>query len=79
MESQVFKEAQNVEVVPNHIHQINNKFWSTISSQLLGITSLPDCSDYIMEKKLNLFGNLSGKKVLEIGCDNGHLLKFVNI
>lgn len=70
--------ADNVEMNVRAAHQINTEFWSTIGSEFLGATALPSWGGFFpSEEKLNLLGNLAGKKVLEIGCGNGRSLKYV--
>lgn len=73
----VLGKADNVEMDVSEAHKTNNEFWSTIGSDVLGATALPSWGGFFpSEDKLNLLGNLSGKKVLEIGCGNGHSLKY---
>lgn len=56
----------------------NTEFWGTIGSEFLGATSLPSWGGFFpSEDKIHLLGSLSGKRVLEIGCGNGHSLKYV--
>ena len=59
-------------------HKTNIKFWDTIGSDILGTTALPKYGGFMSEDKLHLFGNVSNKRVLEIGCGNGHSLKYVS-
>lgn len=73
----VLGEATNVDLNVNLAHSTNIEFWNTIGSEFLGSTSLPSYGGFITEEKLNLLGNLANKKVLEIGCGNGHSLKYV--
>ncbi|MBD5157982.1 MAG: methyltransferase domain-containing protein [Butyrivibrio sp.] len=69
--------ANNAEPDIGEAHKTNTEFWSTIGSEFLGATSLPDWGGFFpSEDKLNLLGDLSGKRVLEIGCGNGHSLKY---
>ena len=53
-------------------------FWDTIGSDLLGVTVLPHYGAFISEDKLHLFGDVRNKSLLEIGCGNGHSLKYVS-
>lgn len=58
-------------------HQINNIFWNTVGNECLDAVSLPDWGGYTpSEDKLHLLGDLSDKRVLEIGCGNGRSLKY---
>ena len=70
-------EVQKVQLNANSVHKTNRDFWGTTGSEALGVTALPSYGGYMTEKKLNLLGDLSGKRVLEIGCGNGRSLKYV--
>lgn len=58
-------------------HRANTNFWNTIGSEFLGVTALPDYGAFVSEEKLHLFGDVTDKKLLEIGCGNGHSLKYI--
>lgn len=74
---EVLGSVDNVDMNVCEAHKTNTEFWNTIGSELLGATALPDWGGFFpSEDKLNLLGNLSGKRVLEIGCGNGHSLKY---
>lgn len=67
---------KNMNVV--EAHKANTEFWDTIGSEFLGVTALPSWGGFLpSEDKLNLLEDLSDKSVLEIGCGNGHSLKYV--
>ena len=57
------------------IHKINSSFWDTEGGAVLGNTSLPFYGAFVSEEKCQLFGDVSGKKMLEIGCGTGYSLK----
>lgn len=60
-------------------HRTNTEFWNTVGSDFLGITSLPSWSEFLpSEEKLNLLGDLTGKRVLEICCGNGRSLEYAS-
>lgn len=59
------------------IHRINSSFWDTKGGEALGNTSLPLYGAFVSEEKHRLFGDVSGKKVLEIGCGTGHSLQYL--
>ena len=56
----------------------NKKFWNNTADKWFGVTALPKLGCLIpTEDDLHLFGDVSGKKVLEIGCGSGHSLKYL--
>lgn len=59
-------------------HKINCDFWNTVGSEFLGVTALPHYGAFVTEENLHLFENVEDKKVLEIGCGNGHSLKYIS-
>ncbi len=72
-----FGYADTVEMDVREAHRANTEFWSTTGSDFLGAVSLPDWGGFSpSEDKLHLLGNLSGKRVLEIGCGDGRSLKY---
>jgi len=59
------------------IHEINRVYWNTYADDWFGVTALPQYGPcFVTEKELNLFGDVKGKKLLEIGCGSGHSLKY---
>lgn len=68
--------AITVDMDKNAIHQTNSLFWDTNGNDVLGATSLPQYGAYVSEEKCQLFGDVSGKKLLEIGCGSGHSLQY---
>lgn len=55
----------------------NKQSWDTMADTWFGTTALPEYGCLIpTETELNLFPDLSGKKVLDIGCGSGHSLKW---
>ncbi len=74
----VLGKVANIDMNVSEAHKTNMEFWNTIGSEFLGVTALPKWGGYLpSEEKLNLLGDLSDKSVLEIGCGNGHSLKYV--
>ena len=68
--------AASIDMRVDETHQVNTEFWDTLGSDFLGVTALPEWGGYLpSEEKLNLLGDMSGKRVLEIGCGNGRSLK----
>lgn len=69
--------AGHIEIDAREAHKTNTEFWSTIGNEFLGAVSLPAWGGFFpSEDKLRLLGDLSGKRVLEIGCGNGRSLKY---
>lgn len=69
--------AISVDMDQSAIHATNSLFWDTKGNEVLGATSLPHYGAYISEEKCRLFGEVSGKKILEIGCGSGHSLQYL--
>lgn len=58
--------------------KINNEFWSSVGNQAIGATALPSWGGFFDEEDLNLLGDLSDRKVLDVCCGTGHSLEFVH-
>lgn len=59
------------------ILDINKNYWDSNADEWFGVTALPNYGvQFVTENELNLFGNVSGKKMLDIGCGSGHSLKY---
>jgi cyclopropane fatty-acyl-phospholipid synthase-like methyltransferase len=55
----------------------NKKYWDATADEWFGVTSLPTLGCLIpSEEDLQLFGDVTGKKILDIGCGSGHSLKY---
>jgi len=55
----------------------NKESWNAIADSFFGATALPTYGCLCpTEDELHLFDNLSGMKVLDIGCGSGHSLKW---
>lgn len=75
----VLGQVVNIDMDVQQVHKTNTEFWGTIGTEFLGAIVLPKWGSYLpSEDKLNLLGDLSGKRVLEIGCGNGGSLKYVD-
>lgn len=70
-------EITNLDMDIATAHKTNTNFWDTIGSEFLGATALPYYGSFVTEEKLQLFGDVTNKKLLEIGCGNGHSLKYI--
>ena len=61
----------------NEILAQNKTSWNAIADSFFGVTALPVYGCLCpTEDELHLFPDLSGKKVLDIGCGSGHSLKW---
>jgi cyclopropane fatty-acyl-phospholipid synthase-like methyltransferase len=60
----------------NSVHETNSRYWNTKGNDLLQAISLPLYGSFVSEEKHQLFGDVSGKKLLEIGCGNGESLQY---
>lgn len=69
--------AITVEMDKNSIHKTNSIFWDTKGNEVLGATALPHYGAFVSEEKCQLFGDISDKKVLEIGCGSGQSLQYI--
>lgn len=68
--------AISVDMDKNEIHKTNSSFWDTKGNEVIGATALPFYGAFVSEEKCHLFGDVSGKRLLEIGCGTGHSLKY---
>lgn len=74
----VLGQVTNVNMEVEQVHKTNNEFWCTVGNDILGATALPKWGGHLpSENKLNLLGDLTNKRILEIGCGNGESLKYV--
>lgn len=69
--------AISVDMDKSAVHKTNSLFWDTKGSDVLGATSLPLYGSFVSEENCQLFGDVSGKKVLEIGCGSGESLQYL--
>lgn len=61
----------------NQIIQKNQNYWNENADLWFGTTALPEYGvKFVTENDLHLFGDVSGKKLLEICCGSGHSLKY---
>lgn len=59
--------------------RINKKSWDEVAPRFYGRTALPEYGPFApTEDELNLFGNVAGLRLLEIGCGSGHSLKYMH-
>lgn len=69
--------AISVDMDKNTVHKTNELFWNTKGNAIIGTTALPFYGAFVSEEKCQLFGDVSGKKILEIGCGTGHSLQYI--
>jgi SAM-dependent methyltransferase len=56
----------------------NRRSWDEVVHRFFDRTALPTYGPFTPdERQLNLFGDVSGKRVLEIGCGSGHSLAYM--
>jgi len=67
---------KNNTVEADELLKINTEFWSSIGNQAIGATALPSWGGFFDEENLNLLGDLSNRKVLDICCGTGHSLEY---
>ena len=61
----------------NLIMDNNRNYWNENADLWFGTTALPEYGvKFVTEDDLHLFGDVSGKKLLEICCGSGHSLKY---
>jgi Methylase involved in ubiquinone/menaquinone biosynthesis len=70
-------DAISVDMDKRSIHGTNSVFWDTKGNEVLGATALPFYGAYVSEDKHQLIGDVSGRRVLEIGCGSGQSLQYV--
>jgi len=59
------------------ILKTNKTYWNTNADSWFGVTSLPVYGvQCVTENEVELFGDVKGKTLLEIGCGSGHSLKY---
>ncbi|OXM17266.1 class I SAM-dependent methyltransferase [Paenibacillus herberti] len=69
--------AISVDMDKRSIHETNSLFWDTKGTDILGATALPFYGAFVSEEKCQLFGDVSGKTILEIGCGSGQSLQYL--
>jgi len=59
------------------IIRMNKAYWDANAGAWFGATALPTYGvKFVTEDDIHLFGDVSGKRLLEIGCGSGHSLKY---
>ena len=72
-----FYTAFYVYTLPDAVLTQNKTSWNAIADDFFGVTALPAYGCLCpKEDELHLFPDLSGKKVLDIGCGSGHSLRW---
>ncbi|WP_440118950.1 class I SAM-dependent methyltransferase [Paenibacillus sp. QZ-Y1] len=60
----------------HNVYETNSFYWDTKGNDFLGAIVLPLYGAFVSEEKCQLFGDVSGKKMLEVGCGNGQSLQY---
>ncbi|WDQ30205.1 class I SAM-dependent methyltransferase [Paenibacillus marchantiae] len=60
----------------HRVYETNSSYWDTKGNDFLGAIVLPFYGAFVTEEKCQLFGDVSGKKMLEIGCGDGQSLQY---
>ncbi|MCG8578756.1 MAG: methyltransferase domain-containing protein [Bacteroidales bacterium] len=69
--------AISIDMDKANVHKTNELFWNIKGNDVVGTTALPFYGAFVSEEKCQLFGDVKGKKVLEIGCGTGHSLQYI--
>ncbi len=57
---------------------VNQAGWNTVAPTFYGTTALPDYGPFApSEDEVHLLGNVTGLRVLELGCGSGHSLLYL--
>jgi len=70
------KEGEGDQMDNNSVYRTNRSYWDTKGNDFLGAIVLPLYGAFISEEKCRFFGDVSGKRLLEIGCGNGESLQY---
>lgn len=68
--------ATSIGMDKNTVYKTNSFYWDTKGNDFLGAIVLPLYGAFVSEEKCQLFGDVSGKKMLEVGCGNGQSLQY---
>jgi SAM-dependent methyltransferase len=61
----------------NDILAVNRQYWEEDADAWFGVTALPEYGvQFVTEDELHLFGDVAGKRLIEIGCGSGHSLAY---
>lgn len=69
--------AVSVDMDKRSIHETNSSFWDTKGTDILGATALPFYGAFVSEEKCQFLCDITGKKMLEIGCGSGQSLQYL--
>jgi len=68
--------ATPISMDKNSVYKTNSFYWDANGNDFLGAIVLPLYGAFVSEEQCQLFGDVSGKKMLEIGCGNGQSLQY---
>lgn len=69
--------VQSTSMTSEEVQSVNDIFWSTVGSDILGCTALPMYGAFTSEDNHGLFGDVKGQKLLEVGCGSGESLAYL--
>lgn len=59
------------------VRETNRQYWDGAADNWFGVTALPEYGVLcVTEDELHLFGDVTGKRMLEICCGSGHSLVY---
>ncbi len=68
--------AVSVDMNKDTVYKTNKSYWDTKGNDYLEAIVFPLYGAFVSEEKCQLFGDVSGKKLLEIGCGDGRSLQY---
>lgn len=64
-----------VQMIDQAVREANRRYWDGAADNWFGTTALPEYGvHFVTEDELHLFGDVQGKRMLEICCGSGHSL-----
>ncbi|MDD7645682.1 MAG: class I SAM-dependent methyltransferase [Ruminococcus bromii] len=64
-------------MIDYEVRETNRQYWDGAADNWFGVTALPEYGVLcVTEDELHLFGDVTGKRMLEICCGSGHSLVY---